>query len=125
MNTAFSTGILLNSLGDIVLSSGVGNSFLESGAFKNFSSPSKSLVVSTFTSSFFIHGVIRLVGSRNLGDRNLRLLTILSYLSESLQAIQLISKGAMEGPEAMPFIVAPWIVIAYLTLVYTDKDKKQ
>ncbi|KAH9258430.1 hypothetical protein BASA82_000483 [Batrachochytrium salamandrivorans] len=125
MESAFSIGILLNSLGDIVLATGVGNSFLEAGAFKNFSSPSKSLVVSMFTASFFIHGVVRLVGSRNLGDRNLRLLTILSYLSESLQALHLISNGAMEGPEAMPFIVAPWIVIAYLTLAYKDKEKKQ
>lgn len=120
MGSSFSAGILVNGVGDVVLATGVANSLLEAGPFKNYAS--RSVLVSAFAFSYFIHGVIRVVGSQGLTNRSLRQLTVFSYLAESIGAVQLIANGAMEGPIAMVFAIAPWLAIVYLVFFYVDEE---
>lgn len=123
METAFSYGILANAFGDLVLSTGIAQQFVENGAFGEFASPHKSIVASAFTSSFLIHGLVRLFGGANLKDKNLRLLTVLSYLGEVYQAAQLISAGALTGTDGYVYVTVPWVPIIYLLFVYKDKKE--
>lgn len=115
-------GIMINALGDIILSLGVAQNLLESTAFKDYESNDKALLVSTFTSSYMLHGCVRLIGAYRLSDPYFRALVVLSYLCEIYVGALLALHRAIDGPLMYLVLLAPLVPIVLLTIGYKDNN---
>lgn len=100
------------------------DSFLATqGGFKDFSSPHKDVLVSAFTTSFLIHGLVRIFTSRNINNDAFKQLAVLSYVAEMIQAIKLVRVGALDLAGAAPFILGPLGAIPLLLAHKSEKKK--
>ena len=91
------------------------------GGFKDFSSPHKDILISTFTSSCLLHGLVRIYASRNINIDGFKHLAVISYITEIIQAFRLYRAGAIGGADAAPLILGP---LGAVQLLLAHKSNK-